>query len=157
LPVAASSAAVEHARAAPAARASAVDALHGLPAEDARDALVDLVRDEVMHVLRLGPNDRPQRSARLMDLGVDSLMAVELKKRLHDAIGGRHDLPATLIFDFPTIDAVAEHLQRLLGLGVGDARPPQPAEQSGRAEVARLEGLSEQELESLLLDKLGQL
>ena len=43
-----------------------------------------------------------------MEAGLDSLGAVELRNSL--ATRFATDLPATLIFDFPTVSALAQHL-----------------------------------------------
>ena len=66
-------------------------------------------------VLRLDPTALPERRQRLMDLGLDSLMAVELRNRLASGAGAAVTLPATLMFDYPTIDAIAQFLGQQLG------------------------------------------
>jgi acyl carrier protein len=151
---AATPAAAPESRSVPAAAAATrLQELKALEPAEAREALVEFVREHVMRVLRLGTDRRPGRSARLMDLGVDSLMAIELKKRLSDALGGGYELPATLIFDFPTIDTVAGFLWQLLGLAGSGAVAAEVASKAG----AELEGLSESELEQILLKKLEHL
>ena len=87
--------------------------LAGLPATEHRRVLLDLVRAKVAVVLghssaaAVGP-DKPFR-----DLGFDSLAAIELRSRLAAATG--LSLPATLIFDCPTPDALADHLLQEIG------------------------------------------
>jgi acyl transferase domain-containing protein len=74
------------------------------------DLLRELVRGQVMQILRLDSTAPPARHDRFMDIGMDSLMAVQLRNRLTVALELPRPLPSTLIFDHPTIDAVADHL-----------------------------------------------
>jgi acyl transferase domain-containing protein/acyl carrier protein len=88
--------------------------LRSLSASDRDRTLLELVRKEVGAVIGHSPEAlEPNRPLR--ELGVDSVMATELRTRLAAATGLR--LRSTLLFDYPTADAAARHLRRLLGLG----------------------------------------
>lgn len=52
----------------------------------------------------------PAATSRFLDLGTDSLMAVELRNRLHSQFGGAFTINATAVFDYPTIGGLCEYL-----------------------------------------------
>jgi hypothetical protein len=128
-----------------------------LPAER-HELLVEYARGHTVRVLRLDPTRPPERDARLMELGVDSLMAVELRNRLGAGLGLKQKLPATLIFDHPTIAAIARFLERLVlpepvaAPSTATARPETPA-----TDEATIAELSDDEVEALLLKRLERL
>jgi NADPH:quinone reductase-like Zn-dependent oxidoreductase/acyl carrier protein len=70
----------------------------------------------------------PDRALR--DLGLDSLLSVSLRNLL--AADLSLDLPPTLLFDYPTLDALTDHLLALL------APQESPLEELGEAELAAL-------------------
>jgi hypothetical protein len=69
--------------------------------DEQEEMLIAFVRAQVGRVLRLPAEHVIDQRHRLMDLGVDSLMAVELRNRLQTGLGLTSTLPATLIFDYP--------------------------------------------------------
>jgi acyl transferase domain-containing protein/aryl carrier-like protein len=74
------------------------------------------VEEEVRSVLRLDPAQPLKPRQGFFDLGLDSLMAVELRHRLQTAVGDRLSLPSTLVFDHPTLEALSGFLgEGLLG------------------------------------------
>ncbi|HXW80531.1 MAG TPA: beta-ketoacyl synthase N-terminal-like domain-containing protein, partial [Acidimicrobiales bacterium] len=83
-----------------------------IPEEQRRAVLFSHVRREVASVIGLQSPDLLAPDQGLFDLGLDSLMAVDLARRLERALG--RELPTTLAIDHPTVDALTD---RLLDLG----------------------------------------
>ncbi|WP_255956182.1 type I polyketide synthase, partial [Streptomyces odontomachi] len=83
-------------------------ALTKLPAAEQRAFVLDLVRSRLAGVLHHDDPTAIPAQRGFLDLGLDSLTAVELRNALGHATGLR--LPATLIFNYPTPEVLADHL-----------------------------------------------
>ncbi|APU15494.1 type I polyketide synthase [Actinoalloteichus fjordicus] len=142
--------------AAPAAgEATLVDRLVRLDPPDRAAALLTLVRSAGAEVLGHATVGEVRPTRAFKELGFDSLMAVELRNRLHRETGLR--LPATLVFDYPTPQAIVGLLDVEL---FGAAVPESPASPV-LADLDRLEaGLTgdlDDETRSAVTDRLKAL
>ena len=130
--------------------------------DERRGLLAEFVRRQVMAVLRLDAAHRPDLDHRLIDLGLDSLMAVQLRNQLAARLGIEQRLPATLVFDHPNCRAIAAFLETELfgaaGSAAGNAGNASPQPQAtGSAAREAVERLSDAETEALLLERLKTL
>ena len=121
---------------------SIVSGLRGLSPPEALQKLRDYLARSAAAILEIAPDGiDPHRP--LQELGLDSMMAVELRGQIYSATGC--DCPASLLFDYPTIERLAAHLGDLLL----DVRPSVPIDRADD-----LDNLSEAQLATLLAGEL---
>lgn len=120
---------------APAAPAAAEQPLSeriaALPASERRQAVQNYVREQLAGVLKMPAAGIDPRKP-LGQMGLDSLLSLEFVRRLSAGAGLK--LPATAVFNFPDLTALAGEVARRLGIG-DDIRP-----QAGRAAAAAAPG-----------------
>lgn len=116
-----------------------------------RSLLETYLRETIAGVMGLADPGVITPRQRLFELGLDSLGAVELRNWLAVALG--RTLRATLIFDYPTLGALADHLEQDV-LGFKAESEAAPALEAERA-AEQLDSLSDDELAKLLADELG--
>jgi NADPH:quinone reductase-like Zn-dependent oxidoreductase/acyl carrier protein len=132
---------------------SFADRLAAVPPNQRPALVIDQIRREAAHVLGLEnleslPNNKP-----LNELGLDSLMAVELCGCLGNALG--RSLPATLLYDYPTVEVLARYLsQGFLGLeGSPAGSVPSSSVSEGSDVLHEIENLDEDEIDRLLKER----
>jgi acyl transferase domain-containing protein/NADPH:quinone reductase-like Zn-dependent oxidoreductase/NAD(P)-dependent dehydrogenase (short-subunit alcohol dehydrogenase family) len=91
--------------------ASVVDVCKQLvdaPATRRRSMVAEFVSDSARRILGIDPARALDPLTPLGEIGLDSLLAVELRNSLAAALS--RPLPATLLFDYPTIDALTNYI-----------------------------------------------
>jgi short-subunit dehydrogenase/acyl carrier protein len=106
--------------------AASADRFGALAGPARKRALLDLVRGEAAVVLAYPGPELVDVEAGFLDMGFDSLSAVELRNRLNRETGLR--LPATVLFDYPSPAALAAYLHETLPSGGERALAPMFAE-----------------------------
>ncbi|MDP3718284.1 MAG: SDR family NAD(P)-dependent oxidoreductase [Acidobacteriota bacterium] len=114
----------------------------------------------IADVLRLAGDHAIDRELGFFDMGVDSLMAVQIKDRIRQMVG--RDFPASLCFDYPTVVALVGHLlAELFPEHAGQAAgPPSRAGRAvpdAAAEEAAIHGLSDEAIAALIEDEMKAL
>jgi malonyl CoA-acyl carrier protein transacylase/acyl carrier protein len=105
------------------------------------DALLLYIRETAARILGL-QGELPAADAPLREAGLDSLMTVELRNALASACETR--LPATLVFENPTCQALADHLGRTVFAAFWTAA--EPADELDSMDTDALAELLEKEL-----------
>jgi NAD(P)-dependent dehydrogenase (short-subunit alcohol dehydrogenase family)/acyl carrier protein len=82
--------------------------LQEIPVPQRAGFVTEFLQREVQNFLRLA--QPPAATSRFLDLGTDSLMAIELRNRLLSQFGGAFTINATAVFDYPSIEGLAAHL-----------------------------------------------
>ncbi|MGA5417946.1 type I polyketide synthase [Streptomyces pseudogriseolus] len=112
--------------------------LAGLPADEAREAVLGWLREQIAVVLGHASGAGVDVDEAFARSGFDSLTAVELCNRLNAATGLR--LPSTVVFSYPTARELSEHLLGLLrpAEDTSPAEHPEDAEDADDADDERI-------------------
>ncbi len=106
-----------------------------LPEGEVLPAVIDIVRGEIAQILRIAP-ERIEVGASLLDMGMDSLMAVELAGSIEGRLGVQ--LSAMALGDAPTIERIAARIVRHLHPGTDEASAQSPTEAGMVEQVQRV-------------------
>jgi acyl carrier protein len=117
--------------------------------------LTDHVHREALRILGLDPTETVDLEKPLHDLGLDSLMAVELRNALGRAV--ERTLPATLLFDYPSINSVTKYLAHELNIGsaqsITPATPGIGVPESTEDLLRRIETMQDDDIDRLFSQK----
>src|SRR5262245_14157547 len=125
------------------------------PADERRDLLVNHLREQVAEVM--GLNELPEPRKKLFEMGMDSLMALELKNRLQKGLGT--EIRVTAVFNYPTIEALSGHLLKdvLFPAAAGSGAEPVPERAPVDSALSRIRALSEEEVDQLFEEQSRKL
>jgi phthiocerol/phenolphthiocerol synthesis type-I polyketide synthase B len=109
-----------------------------------RDLLVDHLTVQVAAAMGLASPQLLDPSAGFFQSGMDSLMTVTLRRSLSESLG--EVLPAAVVFDYPTVEALAGYLATIL---------PELVEVADQESVDAYDDLTDDELLQQLSERLG--
>ncbi|MEV1064380.1 beta-ketoacyl synthase N-terminal-like domain-containing protein [Streptomyces sp. NPDC050263] len=99
------------------------------------DIITEFVRHEIARVLGEGSGRLPETEQNLFDMGLDSLILIDITARLGDALG--EQVEASAFIEYPTIRSFAEHLAVVLNLVEDVPAPQDDVRTSRRAQRAQ--------------------
>jgi len=130
--------------------------LEATPVEERRQLLMNHVRQQIAKVLGLAVPEQIGLRQSLFDLGIDSLMAVELRNHLQSSLG--YSVSSTVLFNYPTLEDLVDYLGLdVLSIKFSTSSDNSKSRNDGEAQSAisaELEELSESDAEVLLLKEL---
>ena len=135
-----------------------LEGLATLPPKKRFSMLVTQIRGQAALVLGIDPKKNIDLNIPLHELGLDSLMAVELRNKLSRLVG--QPLPATLLFEFPTVRTLAGRLETILFQNhtspeMEQEKPITPPLLEQAPGTTELDQMSEEELAALLIKKIN--
>lgn len=133
--------------------------LETLPISARRSRLTDYVQIQVAEIMGMASLSELDHQRGLFELGMDSLMALELKNRLEATLG--QSIPAVVAFEHPSVAALSTYLaEEILGWKTAEESAEEPpvitVPSISDDPLAAISDLSEEEVERLLAQKIGR-
>jgi acyl transferase domain-containing protein/acyl carrier protein len=136
---------------------SLLDDILQAPANGRTDLVFNHIRRQVIKVLRLDMSQPVDFQRGLTEIGMDSLMAVELRNLLQ--VDFKKSIPTSVMFECPTICELSDYIVQEFFSGGAVAEPPHnptgKAEERPHHEKALME-MSEDEAEEFLISELNR-
>jgi acyl carrier protein/NADP-dependent 3-hydroxy acid dehydrogenase YdfG len=129
-----------------------LEQLKGTIISDRKRLLIAHIRSHVAKILGIHVPDSIEIQQGLSELGMDSLASVELRNRLQTSL--QFTLPSTLIFDYPTIGAIADYLETQVFSSRRDQIEKATEYEHPKSTLTEIQHLSDEEAEAMLLDEL---
>ncbi len=112
------------------------------------------VTEQARNGLRLDAGKPIDSQQPLSELGLDSLLAIEIRNRIGLSLGLNRSLPATLLFDYPTLEAITNYLAKEV-LSIDLSKSPARGEEDEDNLLKEIELLSDAEAEALLIAEMS--
>jgi acyl carrier protein len=126
--------------------------LEGCSAEERLNRITAHVHREVCSILGLDPQRPTDPTRGFAQMGLDSLMAIDLRNRLQKALG--RSLPSPVVFNYPSVRALSSYLAGGAPVAFAAAvKSPPPASLAADA----ITELSDEEAEALLATRVAAL
>lgn len=136
------------------------NSLEAQPAWSRLDILTDYLSTHVCALLEIEDKENIDTKRGFFDMGMDSLMAVELRTKLERQLA--YPLPPSTVFDFPSIEQLANHILSLLFSDTKkEVQIPLQEEVARNAtpsiEPSQIDGMSDAEISALIDGELSSL
>ncbi|MBV9655270.1 MAG: KR domain-containing protein [Acetobacteraceae bacterium] len=132
--------------------ATLAETIAAAPPESVRAEVVCYLQSLAARALGFDDAARIDPDQPLQDMGMDSILAVDLRNTLARSL--RADIPAAILFDYPTVNSLADY-----SIGLLSPEPPQYSTGIHEKDddlLALIEGLSDEEVDERLLGKSAE-
>ncbi|MET0647636.1 MAG: MupA/Atu3671 family FMN-dependent luciferase-like monooxygenase [Pyrinomonadaceae bacterium] len=133
--------------------------LRALPEAERREELAAFLSSLLAETLKLKSREPLTPRQGLFELGLDSILALQLKAKLELNLG--RPFPATLFFTHPTVESLADYLSGELKPPADAAGPPPAASETPEAaapvtgEAPSTDSLTDEEIARLIAQEIG--